>query len=245
MRVPVVLPALMGDGILHSHRVRCHTPYNGAGPTAAALIYNEDMAKRTNEEWITDLRAGGDQQAQALEDLRAVLLRGLPYTIAGRIAPNTPEAEALAEEIIQETLMRVLDNLDTFEGRSQFTTWAHKIAVRAALTELRHRRWREVPLPEMQMHEESDTMEHELPDGQASPEEQVDRSDMLQRVNRILMEELTAKQRQALMAVGIQGYPLEEAAQRLGMNCNALYKLMHDARVRLKKRLEEDGLTPR
>ena len=114
--------------------------------------------------------------------------------------------------------MRVLDNLDTFEGRSQFTTWAHKIAVRAALTELRHRRWREVPLPEMQMHEESDTMEHELPDGQASPEEQVDRSDMLQRVNRILMEELTAKQRQALMAVGIQGYPLEEAAQRLGIN---------------------------
>ena len=140
--------------------------------------------------------------------------------------------------------MRVLDNLDTFEGRSQFTTWAHKIAVRAALTELRHRRWREVPLPEMQMHEESDTMEHELPDGQASPEEQVDRSDMLQRVNRILMEELTAKQRQALMAVGIQGYPLEEAAQRLGINRNALYKLMHDARVRLKKRLEEDGLTP-
>lgn len=141
--------------------------------------------------------------------------------------------------------MRVLDRLDTFEGRSQFTTWAHKIAVRAALTELRHRRWREVPLPEMQMHDEPDMMDGEMPDSQPGPEEQADRADMLHRVNRILMEELTAKQRQALMAVGVQGYPLEEAARHLGMNRNALYKLMHDARVRLKKRLEEDGLTPR
>ena len=139
--------------------------------------------------------------------------------------------------------MRVLDNLDTFEGRSQFTTWAHKIAVRAALTELRHRHWREVPLPEMQMHEKSDTMEHELPDGQASPEEQEDSSDMLQRVNRILMEELTAKQRQALMAVGIQGYPLEEGRPASGDESQR--PVQADARRPrgLKKRLEEDGLT--
>lgn len=203
------------------------------------------MATRTNEEWIADLRAGGEQQAQALEDLRAILLRGLPYAIAGRMAPNTPQAEALAEEIVQETLMRVLDNLDTFEGRSQFTTWAHKIAVRAALTELRHRRWREVPLPEMQMPDEQHAMEKEMADGQPGPEDQVNRADMLHLVNHILMEGLTAKQRQALMAVGVQGYPLEEAAQRLGVNRNALYKLMHDARVRLKKRLEENGMTPR
>jgi RNA polymerase sigma-70 factor (ECF subfamily) len=208
------------------------------------LTYNAAMGKRTNEEWISDLRARGDRQAQALNDLRAILLRGLPYAIAGRITPNSPETEALVEEIVQETLMRVLDHLDTFEGRSQFTTWAYKIAVRAALTELRHRRWREVPLPEMSMNDDMDVSYRELPDNRAGPEEQVDRADMLQRVNRILMEELSAKQRQALMAVGVQEYPLEEAAQRLGMNRNALYKLLHDARVRLKKRLAEDGLTP-
>ncbi len=207
--------------------------------------YNHQaVGKRTNEEWIADLRAGGDRQALALEDLRAILLRGLPYAIAGRIAPNSPEAEALTEEIVQETLMRVLDYLETFEGRSQFTTWAHKIAVRAALTELRHRRWGEVPLPEMGTNDDMDASYRELPDIQAGPEEQVDRRDMLKRVNRIIMEELTEKQRKALMAVGIGGYPLEEAARRLGMNRNALYKLMHDARMRLKKRLEKEGLTP-
>ncbi len=201
------------------------------------------MDKRTNEEWIADLRAGGEQQAQALEDLRAIILRGLPYAIAGRIAPNSPESEALVEEIVQETLMRVLDNLDTFEGRSQFTTWAHKIAVRAALTELRRVRWREVPLPEMGMNDDEDNSYRELPDHQPNPEDQIDRKDMMRRVNRIIMEELTDKQRKALMAT-MEGFPLEEAAQRLGMNRNALYKLMHDARLRLKKRLEREGLTP-
>jgi RNA polymerase sigma-70 factor, ECF subfamily len=58
------------------------------------------------------------------------------------------------------------------------------------------------------------------------------------------MEELTEKQRKALMAI-MEGFPLEEAAQRLGMNRNALYKLMHDARLRLKRRLEKEGLTPK
>jgi RNA polymerase sigma-70 factor, ECF subfamily len=201
------------------------------------------MEKRTNEEWVADLRAGGKRQAQALEDLRGIILRGLPYAIAGRIAPNSPESEALVEEVVQETLMRVLEHLDTFEGRSQFTTWAHKIAVRAALTELRRVRWREVPLPEMGMNEEGDTSYRELPDAQASPEEQVSQAEMMKRVNRIIMEELTEKQRKALTAI-MEGFPLEEAASRLGTNRNALYKMLHDARLRLKKRLEQEGLTP-
>ncbi|MBI5823347.1 MAG: sigma-70 family RNA polymerase sigma factor [Chloroflexi bacterium] len=201
------------------------------------------MDKRTNEEWVSDLRAGGERQAQALEDLRAIILRGLPYAVAGRVAPNSPESEALVEEIVQETLMRVLEYLDTFEGRSQFTTWAHKIAVRAALTELRRVRWREVPLPEMGMGEEGDASYRELSDSQPSAEDQIDRKDMMKRINRIIMEELTEKQRMAMMAI-MEGFPLEEAAQKLGMNRNALYKLMHDARLRLKKRLEKEGLTP-
>jgi len=202
------------------------------------------MEKRTNEEWIAGLRAGGDQQAQALEDLRAIILRGLPYAIAGKIAPNSPESEALTEDVAQETLLSVLKYLDTFEGRSQFTTWAHKIAVRAALTELRRRRWREVPLPEMEMNDDGDSSYRELADDQPSPEEQSERNDMMKRVNRIIMEELTEKQRQAMTTVAMHGFPLEEAAQKLGTNRNTLYKLMHDARLKLKHRLEKEGMTP-
>lgn len=201
------------------------------------------MDKRTNEEWVADLRAGGDRQAQALGDLRAIIMRGLPFAIAGRLDPNSPESEALTEEVVQETLMNVLKYLDTFEGRSQFTTWAHKIAVRAALTELRRVRWREVPLPEMAVDDDMDASFRETPDHRASPEEQVAQTEMMKRVNRIIMEELTDKQQKALTAI-MEGFPLEEAARRLGTNRNALYKMLHDARLRLKKRMEKEGLTP-
>ena len=188
------------------------------------------MPKRTNEEWVGDFRAGGDRQAQGLEDLRVIILRGLPFVISGRLDPSSAESEALIEEVDQETLMRVLQYLDTFEGRSQFTTWAYKIAVRAALTELRRIRWRESPLPKMEINEQADTSYLELPDKQANPEDQVSGAEMMKRVNRIIMEELTEKQCQVLMVVAMQGFPLDEAARRMGTNRNALYKMMRDAR---------------
>src|SRR5574337_1714531 len=95
------------------------------------------MARRTNEQWLSDLSAGGDRREAALADLRTDILYGLPYALRNWLSSDDPQFSALAEEVTQETLMRVLDHLASFEGRSQFTTWAHKIAVRVALTELR------------------------------------------------------------------------------------------------------------
>jgi len=201
------------------------------------------MESRSNQEWIDQLQAGGEQQAAALEDLRGLIMRWLPRTIEEKLDPSRPEAEALAEEIVQETLIRIVSHLNTYEGRSQFTTWANKIAVRAALTELRRARWRDVALFENRQDEGDDSQIYEKPDGKATPEERFIRAQMMNRVNRILMEEMTDKQRQVLEAV-MDGVPLEEAAHRMNTNRNALYKMLHDARLRLKKRMEREGLTP-
>jgi RNA polymerase sigma-70 factor (ECF subfamily) len=67
---------------------------------------------------------------------------------------------------------------------------------------------------------------------------------LLSTLRRIIATELTDKQRQALVAVRIHGMPLEEVARRMGTNRNALYKLLHDARQRLKKRMMAEGLSP-
>jgi RNA polymerase sigma-70 factor (ECF subfamily) len=53
---------------------------------------------------------------------------------------------------------------------------------------------------------------------------------------------LTERQRRALIMLGMQGMPMEEAARRLKTNRNALYKLLHDARLRLRQRLQAEGL---
>lgn len=203
------------------------------------------MIKRTNEEWADDLRSEGGQRESALSDLRQIIMKGLSYGLSKWLSSDDPRFEPLAEEVAQETLLRVLDQLDTFEGRSQFTTWVHKIAVRIALTELRRKRWENVSLDELVDREESAPLPGLMMDHQTStPEELVEGADLMQRIQRIIAEELTEKQRQAMVAVAIKGMPLEEAARRMGTNRNALYKLMYDTRLRLKRRLAQEGLTP-
>jgi len=203
------------------------------------------MLNHTNEQWINDLQAEGVERESALADLRQIILTGLPYALNKWIPTNDPRFASLAEEVAQDTLLRVLDRLGTFEGRSQFTTWVHKIAVRIALTELRRKRWENVSLDELVEGEETPPMEALMMDHQAStPEELVEGADLMQRLQRIIAEELTDKQRQAMMAIAIKDMPLEEVARRMGTNRNALYKLMHDTRLRLKRRLAQEGLTP-
>jgi RNA polymerase sigma-70 factor (ECF subfamily) len=199
---------------------------------------------RSNETWITDLRTRGESHEAALADLREIIQKGLPYALSRWLSSDDPLFQPLVEEVTQETLLRVLDQLETFEGRSLFTTWVHKIAIRIALTELRRKRWRDASLDELTENEDAPPPAGLLADPQASPERSVERSDMMTRVKRILDEELTPKQREALTLLSLQDMPMEEAARRMKTNRNALYKLLHDARLRLKRRLALEELTP-
>ena len=200
------------------------------------------MPTRSNETWLSDLRAEGETRETALSDLREVVAHGLPYALSRWLSPDDPLFTPLVEEVTQETLLRVLDQLDTFEGRSMFTTWVHKIAVRIALTDLRRKRWQDASLDEMLDNEETPPPPRLMADHAAGPEAVAEQADMIAHVRRILDQELTPKQREALILLGIQDIPLEEAARRMKTNRNALYKLLHDARLRLKQRLTAEGL---
>jgi RNA polymerase sigma-70 factor (ECF subfamily) len=202
------------------------------------------MIKRSNESWLAELRADGDVQAAALEDLRATLMAGLPYALSGWLSPDDPAFQALAEEVVQEALLKILDNLHTFEGRSQFTTWAHKIAVNIALSKLRRRRWTDVSLEELTGDEGGTGHSWLVADSSAGPDERAEQRDMLERINRIIREELTEKQRRALVARLVYGMPADLLAKEMHMERNALYKLLFDARENLKRRLEAEGLNP-
>ncbi len=197
------------------------------------------MTERSNEQWLAELR--GPERDRALADLRAVLVRGLRVALRGRVRQGLNEA---AEDFAQEALIKITANLDTFRGESQFTTWAQKIAVRTASTELRRKRWRDVSLQEvLDSYGTRSGESGRLADEQPTPEQLTMRSTMVATVRRFVDDELTDKQREAIVAVMFEGMPQEEAARRMGTNRNALYKLMHDARTRLKKRMEAEGLS--
>ena len=196
------------------------------------------MAERTNQEWMAELRGPG--RDQALTDLRSLLVRGLRYGLADRYSVT----EADLEDFAQDALLKILAGLDSFRGESRFTTWAHKIAIHVAFTELRRRRWQDVSLQDLiAQHGDGDFTPAVLTDSAPTPEQQTTQQMMLEMVQRLIMEELTGRQRMAMTAV-MGGMPLEEVARRMGSNRNALYKLLHDARQRLKKRLLATGLSP-
>lgn len=193
------------------------------------------MKERTNQEWVAELRFAPPQCNEAMESLRARLLAGLTHAFSARPGVD----RSLLEDLAQDSLLRVLDYLDSFRGESRFLTWAHTIAVRVALTELRRRKWRDVSL------ESYEAPENMFESRMGSPEEEAVQKDLLTTLDRVMRADLTEKQCLAMLAVRFNGMPLEEAARRMGTNRSALYKLLHDARRRLKRALLERGLTVR
>ncbi len=192
------------------------------------------VKERSNDQWLADLR--GPKKGAALEDLRVVLLRGLRAALRGR----TSSVGLSVEDCVQEALIKILSNLDSFRGESRFTVWAQKIAVRTAFAEMRRRRWRDVSLEEAILrHEESASV---AADPLVDPERTATQRLIMGQFRRFIDEELTERQRRALLAA-LGEMPLEEIAQRMGTNRNALYKLLHDARKRLKRRMVAESLS--
>ena len=199
---------------------------------------------RTNEEWVEDLRQPGPGREAALDDLRQVLASGLRRGLVGQVDTNAPEFETLVDDFVQETLLKVLDNLNSFAGRSLFTTWANKIALNIGLTELRRKRWRDSSLDQLTQTDDGEFTPSFVADQSPRPEALTERRELIAYVSRLIGEELTEKQRTALVAAVIQGKPLSEVAHLMDSNQNAIYKLLFDARQRLRRRMAEDGLTP-
>lgn len=208
------------------------------------------MTERTNDEWLADLSSSGPEREAAIEDLRARLERRVFYYLrsdrSDMSSRPTHEVRQMAQDFAQDALLKVLDNLETFRGESRFLTWATKIATRVAISELRRARWRNVSLDLL-------TAGGELmpgimalsvtPDGSPDPERSAERQEVLRIVDDALENVLTERQRIALSAYMIEGMSVEEIARRLDSNRNAIYKVVHDARVKLKRHMEQQGLS--
>lgn len=190
---------------------------------------------RSNADWLDALRSEGAPQSAALEDLRRYLLRALPNALKrhGRIP------EDLVDDVVQDALLRVLDRLEDFEGRSRFTTWVVTIAVRIAMTELRRRRWRDVSLDAL-LSDDSRLPEELDPNPHSGPESRTARLAIVRALAALFEAELSPRQRTAIVSE-LRGMPQEEIGRRLGINRNAVYKLAYDGRKKLKRGLEASG----
>jgi RNA polymerase sigma-70 factor, ECF subfamily len=190
--------------------------------------------------WLRDLRAGGAAQDDAVARLHALLRRAARFEV-GRRRPTLPhlrgdELDDIATEAADDALMSVLARLDDFRGASRFTTWVYKFALLEAAVKLRKRAWqgREVPL-------EPESWNLFASAG-ADPQAGAEQAELLSTIKTAIDEVLTPHQRRVLVAVALNGVPIDVLAERLESTRGALYKTLHDARQKLRKHLVERGL---
>jgi RNA polymerase sigma-70 factor, ECF subfamily len=203
------------------------------------------MASRSNEEWLRALtKQSGEAQMEALEELRDYLLRAALVYLAHHRSDlsgwSRQSVRDLAEDLAQESLIDIRQNLDRFRGESQFTTWAFRFVVNRAASELRRQHYRDLSLDQLQegaLAVFQSLLRDREPVSGGDPEQLAVRRHYLSLLNEIINTELSERQRAAIVWVHLEGRSMDEVAAALGLNRNALYKLLHDARKRLKAQL--------
>ena len=193
-----------------------------------------------SRDWLSCLRDQGVVRDDAIARLHALLLRAARFEVARR-RPTLPhlrgdELDDIAVEAADDALMSVLRRLDSFRGASRFTTCVYKFAIYEAGVKLRKRAWqgREVPL-------EPETWSLFASAG-LDPEDEVEQAELLRTLQAAINGILTPHQRRVLVALALNGVPIDVFAERLSTTRGALYKTLHDARRKLRQHLDERGL---
>ena len=197
---------------------------------------------RTNAEWLYDLR-NEERQAEALTDLRQYLVRAVALYIERHHEDltylDTSASQHLAEDFAHEALLQIQAHLDSFRGESKFTTWAYRFVINVAATELRLARWRNISL-ESVIGESDESLFSFLSDsGARDPETMAARNQIIAVIREIIDEELSARQRLALVSVYFGEVPMAEVARQLDTTPNNVYRLLHEARKKLKNGLRK------
>jgi RNA polymerase sigma-70 factor (ECF subfamily) len=175
----------------------------------------------------------------AIARLHALLLRVARGEGARRRATlpsrGIEDVDDLCVQAANDALMAVLAKLDTYRGAARFTTWACKFVIFETSTRLRRHAWRH------QRVELDDTVWDRLPDAARPVLQQLEDDQLMAALHRAVDEHLTDRQRLIFQSVTMDDVPIDVLAERLGTSRGAIYKILHDARAKLRRELTEAG----
>ena len=194
-----------------------------------------------SREWLHDLRSAGRVRDDAIARLHGLLLRATRFEVSRRrsLLPHVRgnDLDDIAQQAADDALMSVLRRLDDFRGASRFTTWVYKFGLLEAAVKLRKRAWqgRELPL-------EPETWDIFSSAG-LQPDSEAEQGELLHAVEQAIATVLTPHQREVLVALAVNGVPIDVLAERTDSTRGALYKTLHDARRKLRRHLAERGFS--
>jgi len=189
-----------------------------------------------SDAWVAALSSSGRARDAACSRLHEILLRAARFEVSRRRAmlPHLrgDDFDDLAVQSADDALVAILAKLDTFRGDSRFTTWAYKFALLEAAVKLRRRTWqgREIPL-------EPETWDM-FAGADESPHRRAEQGELLRELRAAVDEELSPHQREVFVALALNDVPIDVLAERLNTTRGALYKTLHDARKKLRARME-------
>ena len=205
----------------------------------SAATSEPDRAQADSRAWLAALRSPGVAREEAIARLHELMLRAARFEVSRRRAALShvrgEELDDLALQAADDALVAVLAKLDDYRGASRFTTWAYKFALLEAGVRLRRRAWqeREVVLEPEAWPQMADTGRN--------PQDQAETGELMRAVQRSIDGCLTDHQREVLVALALNGVPIDVLAERLNTTRGALYKTLHDARRKLRADLAERG----
>jgi RNA polymerase sigma-70 factor (ECF subfamily) len=192
--------------------------------------------------WLARLRSTGSRREAAVAELHLLLLKAARFEVNRRRSSlphlRGDDHEDLAQQSADDALLAVLRKLDEFRGDSRFTTWAYKFALLEAAVKVRRRAWqgREIPIAEEAW--------GALADRGSGAERRAEESELFSALREEIEGSLSPRQREVLVAVALNGVPIDVLAQRFDTTRGALYKTLHDARRKLRRALAARGLDP-
>ncbi|MGH2761863.1 MAG: RNA polymerase sigma factor [Thermoleophilaceae bacterium] len=209
-------------------------------PISAAIV-EPGRAQADSREWLDALRSPGTERDDAIGRLHELLARAARFEVSRRRGALShvrgEELDDIALQAADDALVAVLAKLDDYRGASSFTTWAYKFALLEAGVRLRRRAWQE---REVVLEPEAWPL---MADAGAGPQGQAETSELMRTLRDSIDGCLTDHQREVLVALALNGVPLDVLAERLGTTRGALYKTLHDARRKLRADLAQKGFT--
>ena len=204
--------------------------------SAAASEHGDALAD--SSAWVSALRDPVERD-HAVARLHELLLRAARFEVSRRRAALShvrgEELDDLALQAADDALVAVLAKLDDYRGASRFTTWAYKFALLEAGVRLRRRAWQE---REVVLEPEAWPL---MADAGQSPEGQAEANELMHAIRDSIDRCLTEHQREVLIALALNGVPLDVLSDRLNTSRGALYKTLHDARRKLRAELATRG----
>ena len=190
-------------------------------------------------QWIEGLRGEPSIREPALARLHAMLL-GVSRAEAFRRRATLPadianDLDDLCLQAANDAVLAVLRKLVDFRGASRFTTWAYKFAVLEVSVRLRRRAWstRRVDLDAASW--------GRLADAAPMADQGVEEREFLAAVRNAVEKTLTKYQRDIFLSVTVEEIPIDVIADRTGSTRGAVYKVLHDARRKLREALRTSG----